>query len=318
MLRLALASIEKQSLRADQFEVIVVDNGSTDDTRAVVDSFKSSIGQLRYTFDPLPGLHVGRHRGLAEARGDFLVYADDDIQAVPSWLAAIRECFLDPAVALVGGNNYPQFEASPPDWLVRKWHRHNRHFGGRAITSLSILELPEGRRALSPYLVWGCNFSIRRQVLLDAGGFHPDGMPAEMIRFRGDGETHVSAHVSRCGLRCVFDSAASVHHTVTRERMTFDYFEKRAFSQGISDSFTALRFKGEAGVDVRANRSLLALGRDFARSLRARLDEFSLHSDLRTVAQLMREGYRRGFAFHQRAYLEDPQVRSWVHKPHYF
>ena len=78
-------------------------------------------------------------------------------------------------------------------------------------------------------------------ILIAAGGFHPDGMPKELIRFRGDGETHVSRHVAESGLECVFHPGASVHHKVTPERMTYAYFRQRGFNQGVSDSYTQLR-----------------------------------------------------------------------------
>jgi glycosyltransferase involved in cell wall biosynthesis len=185
LLEQALRALAEQTLPPQRFEVLVVDNGSTDDTRTVAEVTPG----VRYVFEPKPGLHAGRHRGLKEATGDILVYADDDTRAMPGWLAAIAENFTDAAVALVGGNNYPDFLAPPPDWLARLWREP--YLGGHAISLLSVLELPEGRREISPLQVWGCNFAIRRQVLLDAGGFHPDAMPPELIRFRGDGETHV-------------------------------------------------------------------------------------------------------------------------------
>jgi glycosyltransferase involved in cell wall biosynthesis len=314
LLRSALQSLLKQTLPADEFEVLVVDNGSSDDTREVVDGLLGQPCEVRYLFDPTPGLHVGRHLGLKEARGDVLVYADDDIEATPTWLEAIRDCFRVPGVALVGGNNYPKFEGPPPSWLQKLWQVPS--FGGQAITSLSVLELPAGQRPLSPYLVWGCNFSIRKQVLLDAGGFHPDGMPEEEIRFRGDGETHVSAHVAKTGLMCLFDSRASVYHAVPNTRMSFDYFRKRSFNQGISESYTRLRNRE---ISAAAHESLLEAAVSAVRNLckRAR-DLLPRDRELRMLDRCVRDGYREGYNYHQRIYREDPAVRAWVHQPDYY
>lgn len=314
LLQKALDSLCAQTAPKDSFEVLVVDNGSTDGTRDVVDAYRSRLRELRYFYDPTPGLHVGRHRGLKEASGEVLVYADDDIRATPTWLQAIHECFTDPAVALVGGNNYPDFDGIPPTWLQRLWLKPNRDFGGQAITSLSVLKLEEGRRTVSPYFVWGCNFSIRRSVLLDAGGFHPDGMPEQHIRFRGDGETHVSEHIAAAGLTCMFDSAASVYHAVTPERMTFDYFVKRAFNQGVSDSFTALR----RGADDASSSSSGGRLRAVARRARKAAARLLTDAQIRDLQSRMNAGYRKGFEFHQKAYREDAEVRAWVHRPDYF
>jgi cellulose synthase/poly-beta-1,6-N-acetylglucosamine synthase-like glycosyltransferase len=312
LLARALESIAAQTLPREAFEVIVVDNGSSDDTAAVTARFAGAAGNIRYFFAPEPGLHVGRHVGLREARGEVIVYADDDIRALPTWLEAVAENFADPDVALVGGNNLPDFLQPPPPWLLKLWKRP--FLGGHAIIPLSVIELPAGRRPFSPYFVWGCNFSVRRSVLLECGGFHPDGMPQSLIRFRGDGETQVSRLIVSRGLRCLFDSRASVLHAVTPERMTLDYFRKRAYNQGVSDSFTRLR-EGQAPAVRRGAAARL-------RRLAARAKAFLLSSpfdrDLRKLRRLEREGHAEGFAYHQNAYHNDPEVRAWVHRPDYF
>jgi glycosyltransferase involved in cell wall biosynthesis len=313
VLRKALASLREQTLPPDRFEVLVVDNGSTDDTRMEIESASEQSANIRYLFDSRPGLHVGRHRGLKEAAGDVLVFADDDIRPTPNWLAAIAENFADPTIAMVGGNNYPDFLAPTPAWLERLWRQPS--LGGQAISMLSVLSLPAGRRDISPLLVWGCNFSIRRQVLLEAGGFHPDAMPPELIRFRGDGETHVSGHVAARGLRCVFDSRASVHHAVPAERMTLEYFRKRAYNQGVSDSYTQLR----AGRDDGPERGVLAFARGIARRLRCRVRELGPQAaELRELRRTVEAGWQEGFAYHRMAYRKDVEVRDWVHKADYF
>lgn len=318
LLRSMLQALQKQTLPASDYEVLVIDNGSTDHTRDVVMSFTDAGGQLRYFFDATPGLHVGRHLGLREAACDVLVYADDDIEPVPMWLEAIRDCFRSADVAMVGGNNYPKFTHAPPAWLQKLWDRPAH--GGHAITYLSVLELPEGRRMISPFLIWGCNFSIRRQVLIDAGGFHPDGMPEDRIRFRGDGETHVAAHVAKKGLACLFDSRASVYHTVTPERMTFGYFRKRAFSQGVSDSYTQLRNGSRARSGRAADpRVALRVAHSLLERVRAGITRLAPRdTELRELERIVKEGYEEGYAYHQRAYHDDPEVRAWVHKPDYF
>jgi len=316
LLAAALESLQTQRLSPSEFEVLVVDNGSEDDTKGIVTSFQSRMKNLRYFFEPAPGLHVGRHRGMKEARGEVIVYADDDIVATPSWLEAIADCFRSPAVAMVGGNNLPRFEGAPPNWLQKLWAKPV--FGGRAIPYLSILELPPGRRSVSPFLIWGCNFSVRKRVLVDAGGFHPDSMPEDWIRFRGDGETHVSFYVYRMGLESCFDSRASVYHTVPASRMTIEYFSRRAFNQGISDSYTHLRNAPQSRAR-RVVRNMVAKSRRLVGGVVTRLRDIAQSDpELRTLASAIREGYRRGYAYHQRAYREDPEVRAWVHKPDYF
>lgn len=308
----ALESVIEQDLPPDQFEVLVIDNGSTDRTKEVVDDVRSRLSNVRYFYESEPGLHVGRHRGLKEANTEQLVYADDDIRAEPTWLSAIAENFSDPKVAMVGGNNYPDFKGPVPSWLEKMWAVPSQ--GGQMLGELSILSLPDGQRAISPMLVWGCNFSIRKQVLLDAGGFHPDAMPADLVRFRGDGETHVSQYVQSHELGCVFDSRASVYHAVIPERMTIKYFRRRAFNQGISDSYTALRLAPQGSI------SIPSPGLDVRKSLGRFIGYFMppYDAELRSLKLALREGHEEGYSYHQRLYAEDSQLKAWVHQPHYF
>ncbi len=309
----ALESLTQQALSADAFEVLVIDNGSSDTTAQIAQHYGKRLTNLRYFFEPEPGLHVGRHKGMLEAQGEILVFADDDIEALPTWLASIQEAFVSPDVAMVGGNNLPMFLESPPSWLKNMWERPT-HKDGLALPSLSILEMHGGVRPLSPYLVWGCNFSIRKNVLLAAGGFHPDGMPKELIRFRGDGETHVSRFVLESDMKCLYHPGATVYHKVTPERMTFAYFHQRGFNQGVSDSYTSLRKQNTDGH---------AKSKSFAfRALRWSWRQLQLlrptDADIKRAQQALTAGHIEGFAYHQEAYHNDVEVREWVHKPQYF
>lgn len=314
LLNAAIQSLAQQTLSQETFEVLVIDNGSTDGTADAVKDKASVRSNVRYIYEPKPGLHAGRHRGMLEASGDLLVFADDDIEALPSWLATIQEVFADPKVAMVGGNNRPMFLEQPPAWLMTMWNRPHP-LGGRAIPALSILELDGGPRSLNPYYVWGCNFAIRKDVLLQAGGFHPDGMPTELIRFRGDGETHVSRFVAESSMKCQFHPGASVYHKVTQARMTIDYFRQRGFNQGVSDSYTRLRNKD----DTKCSKSFLSkwIVRWGWRALKVGSGRFLTTTD-RHAEWAMRQGYCEGYCYHQNAYRSDAEVREWVHRELYF
>lgn len=310
-----LQSLLAQDAGPEAFEVIVVDNGSTDDTRSVAEAFAGRL-PLRCLEASTPGLHVGRHVGMAAAASDLLTFCDDDIVAPPGWISCIARAFADPTVAMVGGNNHPRFEATPPGWLTHWWQRPPGK--PRVLPTLSILDLGEGRFDISPHLVWGCNFSIRRQVLLDAGGFHPDGVPADMIRLRGDGETHVSEHVLRSGSRAVFDSGASVFHRVGADRMTEDYFCRRAFAQGVSDSYTEFRRAGMPDAPVGKSRPRrIARLREWLSAQASALGGRDGRA-LRRVRLAMMAAYGKGYTFHRTELGHDPDLRRWVQRERYY
>jgi glycosyltransferase involved in cell wall biosynthesis len=311
LLSKCLASLLLQSKSVD-FEVIVVDNGSTDTTQNVIAEYRSKIARLISLYAPVPGLHTGRHAGMLAATGDILVFADDDIEATPSWIASIHEAFIDPNVVMVGGNNYPMFLSPPPNWLAQLWNMPSIR-GYKSIPSLSVIEFIRPPKELSPFFVWGCNFAIRKNVLLAAGGFHPDGMPRDLIRFRGDGETHVSRYVAQKGLKCVFHPGASVHHKVTPDRMTHDYFRRRGFSQGVSDSYTRLR-QGNLSASLNKPNTLGHIFRRLAHSCRNSV----LGADVRRALDQLSLGHREGFTYHQAVYKDDAVVREWVHRTSYY
>ena len=330
-----LESVTAQTLHSKLFEVIVVDNGSTDSTRDVVDLFIGKIPNLCYFYDKSPGLHVGRNKGLMEAKADVLVYADDDIEAFPTWLEGIAEAFEDKDVALVGGKNLPKFETEPPDWVMKMWLQ--THPEGKVLGSLSILDLGDSIKDINPSYVFGCNFSIRKSILLEADGFHPDAMPKEVIRYRGDGESYVSQYVLENGYKTLYHPKASVYHLVSKERMTSKYFYHRSYIQGISDSFT--RMRKDHGLDINNCRNedenmesgnnqasyinmvkiyrLLRRKASLIKNLPGNYKRKLFPTEYDLIRSEMQKAQREGFAYHQREIQKDPKLLEWVLRENY-
>lgn len=302
-----LAAVAAGTLPPDRFEVIVADNGVGARTAEVVAEWAGRFHRLVRVPVPAPGLHAGRHAGLAVARADLLVFADDDIIANPRWLEAIIAAFGDAKVGLVGGNNLPRFAAPPPAWLARLWKLRRTH--GRWIEALSVLDFGGTARDIPPQFVFGCNFAVRRRVLLEAGGFHPDGFPEKQIRFRGDGETHVADFVARHGWRARLEPLAAVEHLVPVERMTPEYFERRYFAQGISDSYAAIR---AGGLAARGRLpGLPAVGpRELVRLL--------VPPGLAPLRWRWWRAQRKGFRYHHDQVAADSALLDWVLQDTYF
>ena len=317
----SLPSLREQDIRGVDWELIIVDNGSTDGTGAWC---RGQVGGsnpcLRYVWEPALGLLAGRHRGVAEAQGDILIFIDDDIRASPSWLRVIHSGFADPQVTLVGGPSLPNYESEPPEWLEEFWN--TTPYGGRTCGFLSLIDLGPGRLHIDARYIYGLNFSIRKDALRALGGFHPDGVPSELLRYRGDGETGLAFAAERSGFKSVYEPDASVLHKVPADRMTLEYFEKRAFAQGVSDSYTrARRLHGLYGRPQRSivrglKRRLAAAGRLVKSQLHPRRDD-----NVPAMTEAKRRttvAYKRGVAFHQDAMLRDPTVRDWVLRPDYW
>ncbi|HML73031.1 MAG TPA: glycosyltransferase [Anaerohalosphaeraceae bacterium] len=265
------------------YEIIVVDNGSTDTTRQTVESFRNRLADLRYVYEPNPGLHNGRHRGAFEARGQVLCYLDDDVKVDPLWLKSVVETFETTGAVLVGGKILPEYEQTPPDW-VKEFVKPVGNYGYN-IGQLTLIDLGEQIREIDPIYVWGANFSIRKDVLFECGGFRPDSMPKELLDLRGDGETGLSRAIKQKGYKAFYHPRAMVRHCISKDRLTVDYFCTRMFSQGISDSFTEIRNAGKLP---------------------------------NPVVSAIWEAYQKGKMHHHQIVQNNPNLLSWITRKDYF
>jgi len=296
----ALESILKQTFPASSFEVIVVDNGSTDNTRSVVESFLGKMLNIQYFYEERPGLHNGRHTGMINAQAENLVFVDDDVEAQPEWLCHIDQSFEDERNMLIGGKVLPKYESHPPEWIRQMWDK--RQPAGNILGYLSLLDLGEKEKIIDPTLVFGCNFSVRKKIIEEAGGFHPDAMPRELIRLRGDGETHISRFVSKKGYQAIYNPKAVVFHWIPMKRMTKEYFYKRSFIQGISDSYTWIR---ENGI-----KNGLKKKKWFIR-------KFLNICTIDSFGRKLQLEYIRGIIYHCKEVKKDPELLNWINKTGY-
>ena len=174
-LRATLSSLLAQSLEQD-YEILVMDNASTDDIPAVVEEVnRSSSRTVRYIRESLLGLHYARHAGARAARAPILAFTDDDAVCSPDWLRQLLAAFDNPRVGCVGGKILPRWEVNPPRWILR--------YPG----ALGLLDRGDAFRELAwPEDIYGGNFSVRREVLFSLGGSNPETFGP---RWLGDGET---------------------------------------------------------------------------------------------------------------------------------
>ena len=286
-------------------EVVVVDNGSTDDTQGVVEASRGAFGDVdvTYVFEPVPGLLSGRHRGYFASRGDILVFIDDDVLVSATWLSAIVEAFGDPAVDLVGGRCLPRYESELPEWIGGYWTESDE---GRWCTWLSLLDLGPTARKVDANFVWGLNFAIRRSALDALGGFHPDNMPKAWQHYQGDGETGLTRKANERGVTALYEPEALLFHVIPSSRLTVTYFEERAIYQGVCDSFTATR---DAGSSAAASSDMPPVGPTASGSTTLRPDE---------IRRRIREAYHAGYRFHQEAVAAYPRLLDWVLRDTYW
>lgn len=312
-LKLTIESICLQNFPAKQLEIIVVDNGSTDTTKQITEVSITTYHshQIHYIYEPEPGLLSGRHRGALEAKGNILIFIDDDIEADVNWLQAIQEAFTDPSVQLVGGRNLPKYEVEPPEWLEWFW---DNHLYGCTCGYLSLLDFGYQAREIDANYVWGLNFSIRKKALFELGGFHPDCIPMHLQHFQGDGETGLTQKANQLGYKAIYQPRALVFHQITKDRMTYEYFDKRCFYQGVCNSYTDVRGQGKFKLTT-WKQAIKAPLKVFKQNLLIPKKTLSKQNILK---QRFNESLLEGYQFHQDAVRKNPELLNWILKEDYW
>jgi len=320
----ALADSLGELVFSGSYEVIVVANGDTDTTSEIRQLLCAAVKNLKVVWEKHTGLHNARHRGVREASAELLAFIDDDVRLTPQWLEGVMESFSSPDVALVGGNIFPDYEVPPPDWILRMWRESSCSFGNY-LFYLSILDFGNVTREIPPEYVFGCNFSIRKKMLIEAGGFHPDAMPKELLRFRGDGETSVASSIIRYNAKVLFNPKTSLYHKIGKNRLTTDYFSKRAFEEGITKSFAECRLRYYAVNDIDNAKTVSvpkpACRREsgtrrslfFLKKLFLFLTDYKYNEQMRSF----HKSYCSGYDFHQHEFHTNPEVREWVLRDDY-
>jgi glycosyltransferase involved in cell wall biosynthesis len=166
-LRQALRSVFAQNARDFFYQIIVVDNNSSDETPAIVESMKADTTvDLRYLREVRQGNAYARNTGVLEAEASIIAFLDDDCIAHESWLATMKSAFdRDPELAFVGGRVLPVWEVDPPAWLnAEHW------------SPLALLDYGGAERTIDGQMPPGlltANLAVRRKVFEELGGFLP-------------------------------------------------------------------------------------------------------------------------------------------------
>lgn len=232
LIELTLESFIKQNFRKEDFEIIISNNNSTDNTEKVVQNFieKNSSFNIRYILESRQGVHFARNTAAKLAKGEFLYFTDDDMIADPDALKELLYLFsLDQKVASVTGLVLPQWEITPPDWILKLCNN-----------ALLSLNDPDYDLIISEKdcNVFSCHQMIRRNVFFLSGGFNPENTKGVWI---GDGETGLNIKIKEEGFKFAFNRRSVINHIIPAFRLTQKYLNIRMANQGNCDIYTWYR-----------------------------------------------------------------------------
>lgn len=221
LLRL-LEGLAAQKCDPESFEIVVVDNNSTDATKSACEEWsqRHPLRRLRYVREREQGLSSSRNRGMREAKADIVCILDDDAVPVPQWLGSILTGFADARVGCVGGPEIPEYGGQErPPWLQGELQGL---IGGYWLPYDS--PTPVHRTETYP---WGGNVAIRKSVFDQVGPFRIDLDPAGTIRILG-GETELISRINRSGWKVMYVPSAAVYHTVPPRKLSKAYLFQEA------------------------------------------------------------------------------------------
>ncbi len=256
----ALLGLVRQEYPCDQYEIIVVDNGSTDDTREVVEDMNSQgAARISYLYEPVVGLSQARNTGAGAAKGDIIAYTDDDAIPDSKWLMSLAAIFQqEENVACVGGKIEPLWISARPPW-----------FPDEAEYLLGKLDYGEEVKELDfPRLPHGGNIAIDRRVFNSLGGFRTELGLADS-RLIPHEEIELCYRAQKSGYRILYTPKAVVHHKMRPEILTKEFLLSR--SRGIGQGTILLEHHMRASSRMRLiRRAIMALGRGALCWLRAK------------------------------------------------
>jgi glycosyltransferase involved in cell wall biosynthesis len=213
---------------AVEFEVIVVDNNSTDNSAQLIQGFIADKSNFRYLLETRKGSTNARHAGAAIAKADILIFCDDDGLFNPECVQEVLNVYsANENVAAVAGKIEIQWDALAPDWIEPYLFMLGRlNYGNKVIYRNDI------------YLNGGI-FSIRKDVFNELGGFNPDLVGNYLV---GDGDTGLVIKLHKAGKLIGWTPFATMQHLQFVDRQgTERDMGRRFFNTGISNAYGVFR-----------------------------------------------------------------------------
>ena len=222
-----LRSVAAQSKASAQWECIVVDNNSEDNTKECVAAFIAEHQNLniRYHFEQKQGLSFARNAGIEQAQGDIIAFIDDDERIVPDFIGAYINLFdSHPTAMAAGGKIIAEYPTGRPRWMS---HYTERPIANPMDFGDYVRTFPKGR------IPGGGNMAMRREVFNKIGLFNTSlGRTGKSLI--GGEESDLFERIAEAGMECYYEPRAVMYHIIPAEKLTESYFERLCYNTGTS------------------------------------------------------------------------------------
>lgn len=229
LLRRSLASHVTAHLPSNlPWEIVVVDNGSMDDTANVIKEFAGRL-PIRGVYEPKLGLSHARNAGVREARGEYVLWTDDDVIISPNWLISYADAIEQwPEASFFGGPVVPLFDNAPPRWLVEALPVIGNAY---ALVDLGTEVLPFTQEDVP----FGANYAVR--MTEQRRYMYSPELGRRGNHLAGGEETMVVRSILRDGGTGWYLPSAMVHHVISKERQSVHYLRRYYFENSVSGRY---------------------------------------------------------------------------------
>jgi glucosyl-dolichyl phosphate glucuronosyltransferase len=254
-----LDDLSAQVVPSAEFDVLIVDNHSIDNTRDVAEAYCSRYQNIHYLREERVGLSHARNLGLAHARGEYVAYTDDDCRIPSDWLKRVLIILEEKAPLALGGPYLPYYTTPKPQWFK---DAYGTFFWG---------QYPSKAGPVSDFHLSGGNFIICRKALEALGGFRLDlGMIGDQIGYAEEDLVQIRAKQCWPDRVIFFDPQLVVHHLVPARKMSISWRIQQQYQRG--KSLARLKHSDAVPIELREFilrwiKTVIAIGISFVHGI---------------------------------------------------
>lgn len=226
-----IKSVCRLNFPPKDYEIIIVENACMDSTKSIIEKwiYEKRINNMKVFSENTTGVHFARNTGAHIAKGEVLVFIDDDILVSKNFLNAYVAFFKKyPGMVAAGGEVLPEWETEPPKWLINFIDKRKTFF------ILGLMSPYNKFRLAKDGFFFSNNMAIKKEILFQMGGFNPELIGNDYV---GNGEAGLNQKLWENGRLVGYVPEALVYHHISKDRMTVEYFIRRMKNEGASGMY---------------------------------------------------------------------------------